>query len=146
MKKKYIIYGLVLCILFVYLLWIAFGVMVGGLTRSKRLGKTNYSLLENVTPNVGLYYDFTEDRDIAVCVVEGHITDAYWNEKYILVTQYYNYEKSDSITGYYIVKILPPVEKGVPWKKIKLTTKEEYEQKKQELGINEKEMKHTIFK
>jgi hypothetical protein len=38
--------------------------------------------------------------------------------------------------------MLPPVEKGVPWEKTGLLSKEEYEQKKQELLLNENEMKH----
>jgi hypothetical protein len=142
MKKRYIIYGLILSVLFVYLLWIAFGIMLGGLTRSKRLGKTNYYLVESVTPNVDLSFQYPDEREGFYNVVEGHIINAYWNEQYILVTQYYNYEKSDSITGYYIIKMLPPVEKGVPWENTKFETKEEYERKKQELGLDEEKMKH----
>ncbi|GHT88472.1 hypothetical protein FACS189474_3790 [Bacteroidia bacterium] len=141
MKKRYIaliIIGTVLFILFI------FGWVLGSFdfTHYKRLGKTNYELMEDVSSFVGLYY--TYPNDLSVGVVEGHITDAYWNEQYILVTQYYG--RNDSIEGYYIVKMLPPVEKGVPWEKTKFATKEEYEQKKQELSLNEKEMKHITFK
>jgi hypothetical protein len=146
MKKKHIIYSLILCILFVYLLWIAFGAMVGGLTHSKRLGKTNYYLVEGITQNVDLRYEFSEYNRFWESIVDGHITDAYWNEQYILITQYYSYENRDSIEGYYIIKMLPPVKKGVPWETAKFSTKEEYEQKKQELSLNEKEMQHTVFR
>jgi hypothetical protein len=141
MKKRYIaliIIGTVLFILFIFL-----GVLGSfDFTRSKRLGKTNYTLREDVSSFVGLYYRYP--NDISVGVVEGHIPDAYWNEQYILVTQYYG--RNDSIEGYYIVKMLPPVDKGVPWEETRFATKEEYEQKKQELSLNEKEMKHITFK
>jgi hypothetical protein len=38
--------------------------------------------------------------------------------------------------------MLPPVKKGVPWEKTGILSKEEYENKKQELRLNEKEMQH----
>ena len=60
----------------------------------------------------GLYH-----RDRLEGVVGGCIKDIYWNEQYILVKTHYG-ANSDSIEGYYIVKLLPPVKKGVPWEKI----------------------------
>ncbi|KAA6302574.1 MAG: hypothetical protein EZS26_001081 [Candidatus Ordinivivax streblomastigis] len=146
MKKKHII---IIIISSVLLCLFIFGALLGGLggfTCSKRLGKTNYYLFKSAGANsmVNLSYEYSDMQDMLVGVVEGHITDAYWNEQYILVTQYYG--RNDSIEGYYIVKMLPPVEKGVPWEKTKFATKEEYEQKKQELSLNEKEMKHIVFK
>ena len=51
------------------------------------------------------------------------------------------------VEGYYIVKLLPPVKKGVPWEKIGPLFKEEYGQKKLELHLNEEKMKHkSLFK
>jgi hypothetical protein len=145
MKKKHlvlIIIGTILFILFI------FGGVLGSFdfTRSKRIGKTNYYLFESTGANsmVNLSYEYPDMKDMFVRVVSGRIIDAYWNEQYILVTQYA--VSSDSIEGYYIVKMLLPVKKGVPWKKTKFSTKEEYEQKKQELSLNEKEMKHIIFR
>ena len=77
----------------------------------------------------GLYH-----RDRLEGVVGGCIKDIYWNEQYI-------------IEGYYIVKLLPPVKKGVPWEKIGPLSKEEYGQKKLELHLNEEKMKHkSLFK
>jgi hypothetical protein len=103
------------------------------------LGKTNYYLVDGVAPGWGLYHTYQEDGGF-YGVLENHIPDVYWNDEYILATQYVL--KSDSIKGYYIIKMLPPVETGVPWIKIGPLSKEEYEQKKQELLLNEKEMEH----
>jgi hypothetical protein len=142
MKKKYIIMILTCSVLFILFI---FGIALGSFdfTRSKRLGKTNYYLVESVANVVGLYHQYPDERDGFYNVIEGRIIDAYWNEQYILVTQYA--VNSDSIEGYYIVKMLPPVKTGVPWKKMGLLTKEDYEQKKQELLLNEEEMKYKRF-
>jgi len=141
MKKKHFIIILICGLLFGLFI---FGAVFGSFdfTYSKRLGKTNYYLIENPS-SVGLYYQYPDMKDSFVGVLEGRIIDVYWNEQYILATPYA--VNKDSITGYYIVKMLLPVKKGVPWEKTKLSTKEEYEQKKQELLLNEKEMKHTIY-
>ena len=89
----------------------------------------------------GLYH-----RDRLEGVVGGCIKDIYWNEQSILVKTHYG-ANSDSIEGYYIVKLLPPVKKGVPWEKIGPLSKEEYGQKKLELHLNEEKMKHkSLFK
>ncbi|KAA6302575.1 MAG: hypothetical protein EZS26_001082 [Candidatus Ordinivivax streblomastigis] len=144
MKKKHII---IIIISSVLLCLFIFGALLGGLggfTRYKRIGKTNYYLAENIANIVELYHQYPEERRGFYNVLRGRITDAYWNDQYILATQYA--VNSDSIEGYYIVKMLPPVEKGVPWEETKFATKEEYEQKKQELSLNEKEMKHIVFK
>lgn len=80
-----------------------------------------------------------------VGITEGRITDVYWNAQYILAKQceFYN----DSIRGYYIVKILPPVKKGVPYKKIGPLSEEEFIRLKEELGLDEREMNHlNLFK
>ena len=141
MKKKTILtlLGSVLVVLFI------FGWVLGSFdfTRSKRVGKTNFYLVENSSYVVGLYYQYPEIQEMFFCVLGGRITDVYWNEQYILATEYA--VQNDSITGYYIVKMLPPVKKGVPWEKIGPLSKGEYEQKKQELHLNEKEMKHVSF-
>jgi len=138
MKKKHIVLLLIGSVLF--LLFI-FGMLLGSFdfTHSKRLGKTDYYLVENISNVIGLYYK-PNNHDGFYCVLEGRLIDAYCNEQYILVSQYAI--KSDSIEGYYIIKMLPPVKKGVTWEKIGPLSKEEYEQKKQELKLNEKEMKH----
>jgi hypothetical protein len=101
-------------------------------------------LVEGVNNVVDLSYQYPDMKGMFVGVLEGRISDAYWNDQYILGTQHA--VRSDSIIGYFIVKMLPPVKKGVPWEKIELSTKEEYEQKKRELSLNEKEMKHITLK
>ena len=78
-------------------------------------------------------------------ILKARITDVYWNKQYILAKQceFYN----DSVRGYYIVKILPPVKKGVPYKKMGPLSEEEYIRLKKELGLDEKKMKHlNLFK
>ncbi len=132
-----IIIGTILFVLFI------FGSVLGSFdfTRSERLGKTNYYLLVSVANVVGLYHQYPDEREGFYNVLGGCITDVYWNEQYILATQ--SAVSNDSVEGYYVVKMLPPIEKGVPWKKYGLLSKEEYEEKKQELNLNEKEMKHT---
>jgi len=138
--KKNVVLILILSILLIVFI---FGMFLGSFnfTNSKRLGKTNYYLVKGAANVVGLYYKYPEMSDMFVGVLEGHITDIYWNEQYILVTQCAI--NSDSIRGYYIIKMLPPVETGVPYEKISIFSKEEYEQKKKELRLNEKEMKHN---
>ncbi|KAA6302573.1 MAG: hypothetical protein EZS26_001080 [Candidatus Ordinivivax streblomastigis] len=144
MKKKHII---IIIISSVLLCLFIFGALLGGLggfTRYKRIGKTNYYLVEGVNNVFDLHFKDPKYNSFGEGIIEGRISDIYWNDQYILVTQYA--VNSDSIEGYYIVKMLPPVEKGVPWEETKFATKEEYEQKKQELSLNEKEMKHIVFK
>lgn len=110
----------------------------------KRLGKTDYYVgwinmpeLTNLSRKI--------DRNIFEGVIEGRVTDVYWNDQYILATRCK--VRSDSVIGYYIVKMLPPVEQGVPWEKTGPLSKEEYKQKKKELNLREEDMKHiNIFK
>lgn len=103
-----------------------------------RIGWINMPELTNI------YYSSPIDG-LGEGVLEGRITDVYWNEQYILAKQceFYN----DSIKGYYIIKILPPVKKGVPYKKIGPLSEEEFIRLKEELRLNEEEMKHlNLFK
>ena len=44
--------------------------------------------------------------------------------------------------GYYIIKTLPLVEKGVPWERMGPLSGDNYEQMKQELHLDEKDMRH----
>lgn len=122
-----------------------FGWLLGSFdfTRSERVGKTNYYLVESVANVIGLYYQYPDVPDGFACVLYGRVADVYWNEQYICTTEYA--VQNDSVTGCYIVKMLPPVEKGVPWEIIGPLSKGDYELKKQELHLNEKEMKHTSF-
>jgi hypothetical protein len=137
MKKKYIILMLVL-----------FGTLLSScdFTRTKRLGKTNYYLVDGVSPVSpwGLYYEDAEINSFTEAIIGGAITDVYWDEQYILVTcRYVKYDTNITIIEYYIVKMLPlGVKKGTPCEKTGPLSKEEYEQKKQELWLYEKEMEH----
>lgn len=142
MKKKIVL--TLLCIILV--VFFVFGLVLGSFdfTRSKIIEKTDYYLVDGCPPGTrywGLYH-----RDRLEGVVGGCIKDIYWNEQYILVKTHYG-ANSDSIEGYYIVKLLPPVKKGVSWEKIGPLSKEEYGQKKLELHLNEEKMKHkSLFK
>jgi len=78
-----------------------------------------------------------------VGVIEGRITDVYWNDKYILATRCEVF--SDSIVGYYIIEILPPVKKGVPRKVTGPYIKEEREKEMQKLLLDEKKMNHYNY-
>lgn len=138
MKQKHIIViliGILLISVFI------FGALFGSFdfTHCKRIGKTNYYLIEN--PSVGLHYKYPDMQGMSIGVLEGRIINVYWNDKYILATQYAT--NKDSIVGYYIVKMLQSKKEGVPWETVKMSTKEEYKKKKQELRLNEKEMKYT---
>jgi hypothetical protein len=107
-----------------------------------RLGKTDYYLMSDPM-SLKLYYKWP-DGYYSEPLFPGRVTDVYWNEQYILVTR--SDVWSDSIEGYYIIKMLPfGTKRGVPCEKTGLLSKEEYEQKKQELGLNEKEMKYKRF-
>lgn len=141
MKKKVV--WTLLCSVLVALF--VFGWVLGSFdfTRTERVGKTNFYLVESIANVVGLDYQYPDMPEGFIGVVDGRITDVYSNEQYIMVTQYA--VKNDSITGYYIVDMLPPAKKGVPCMVIGPLTKGEYDLKKQELHLNEKEMKHTSF-
>ena len=77
-------------------------------------------------------------------VLPHRITDIYWNDSYILAKQCEMY--SDSIIGYYIVKILPCQSTGVPYRRIGPMLENEYVQLKQKLNLDERKMKHiNIF-
>ena len=113
---------------------------------SKKLKGTDFEVgWVNMPELTSLYYKFPNSKNLSVGIVENRITDVYGNEQYILAKQCKMY--NDSIKGYYIVKILPPVKKGVPYKKIGPLSEEEYIMKKKELGLDEQKMKHmNIFK
>lgn len=132
-----------LCSALVVLLVLGWVIGSFDFTRSERVGKTNYYLVESIANVVELGYQYPEMKEAFAHVLDGRLTDVYSSEQYICVTQYA--VLNDSVTGYYIVKMLPPVKKGVPWKVIGPLSKGEYELKKQELHLNEKEMKHTSF-
>ncbi|HJD75496.1 MAG TPA: hypothetical protein K8W04_05490 [Bacteroides reticulotermitis] len=142
MKKKIILtlLGSILVVLFV------FGLLIGSFdfTCSKRLGKTNYHIVKSDvnSPTVvfELCYQYPDMEGMFVGILDACVAEVYWNEQYILVTSWN--VQNDSIEGYYIIEMLPPVKRGVPWKKTGLLSADEYEQKKQELHLNEKEMKH----
>lgn len=140
MKKKYIAAIVLFCALCILLLFVS---LLGSFkfTRPTRLGKTNYYLIENAAPAFGLYHQYPDTRGSFFGVLEGRITDVYWNDEYILATQYDI--QSNNLEGYYVIRMLYSVKKGVPWKKTGPFSKEEYEQQKRDLGLNEKEMKHT---
>lgn len=137
MTKKIII--LICSVLFVLFI---FGIVLGlfDFTRSKKLGKTNYYLVENVANVFSLYYQYPDSKEFFVEVLNTCVKYVYWDEQYILVTSYCN-TQCDSIEEYYIVRMLPPTEKGVPWKKDGPMSKDEYERKKQSLHLNKK-MEH----
>ena len=125
----------IICVLLLVVLLL----IIASNMRPTRLGKTDYYLADDPMP-LGLYYQYSDYGMIGV--LDGRITDIYWNEQYILATQCDVW--SDSVVGYYIVKKLPlSVKKGVPCEIVGSLSKEEYEQKKQELFLNEREMKHT---
>ena len=73
-------------------------------------------------------------------VTEQRITDVYWNEEYILAKRCEN--RTDSILGYYIIKILPDTTLPVPWKSYGLLTREEYIHKRDSLGLDESGMRY----
>lgn len=73
-------------------------------------------------------------------VTEQRITDVYWNEEYILAKRCEN--RTDSILGYYIIKILPDTTRPVPWKRYGLLTWEQYTRKRDSLGLEESQMRH----
>ena len=142
MKKKHIIIVLC-CALFILLI---FGIVLGSFdfTTSKKLGKTNFYLVENATNIFGLYYQYQDTKDMYAGVLNICVKDVYWDEQYILVSSCHT--QSDEIQEYYIVKMLPTVEKGVPWKKLGPLSEEEYEYKKEALNLREKDMRHiNIF-
>ena len=96
MKKKHIVlFG---SLLFIIFLWLNFS----DFTRSKRLRKTNYYLVESIASTWGLYYQYPEMKGTCVGVLHAYVTEVYWDSQYILANSYCI--RGDSIEGYYIVK------------------------------------------
>lgn len=87
-----------------------------------------------------VYYDYPDGNRVGV-LGGGGVTDVYWNENYILAKRWSSH--ADTLIGYYVVKILPPVKKGVPWKTTGPLSEKEYEKIKKELGLNEKDMRYV---
>lgn len=104
----------------------------------KRLGESDYYL------GWGIGKEYTDlafgDEDVHEGIISARVTDVYWDDKYILVTQCKLY--NDSITGYYIVKqVRYGGEKAYP-NIFGPFSKEEYEKQKQELHLDERNMEH----
>jgi len=118
------------------LLFVSSVIIIDSSMRPTRLGSTYYYLASEPT---GLYYEYPDYGMIGV--LNGRITDVYWNEEYILATQCGVW--NDSIEGYYLVKMLElGAKRGVPCEIIGSLSREEYEQNKSELSINEQKMRH----
>lgn len=131
---------LILLFGFIFILLMS-GLIIGSFdfTRSERLGKTNYYLMENMANVIEVCYKYP--NGLFIGVEGGRITDVYWNDEYILATQCDT--QSDSVRGYYIMKIFSStVGKSIPCEKNGPLSKEEYEQEKHNLGISEKKMRH----
>lgn len=114
---------------------------------NKRLGDIDFSVgWVNLPYTTGLHYDSEKNGEFNYGVLEGRITDVYWNDQYILAKQCEAF--NDTVKAYFIIKILPDtVKSGLPYKKIGPLTENEYTHKKQELNLNEKNMKYeNIFK
>lgn len=106
----------------------------------KKLVGINFSVgWVNMPELTNVYYDYPDGGSVEI--VRQRITDVYWNDKYILAKRCAN--TSDSLIGYYIITILPENTRPVPWICSELLSKEEYEQSKKQLGLNEQKMKHT---
>ena len=106
----------------------------------KKLTGTNFSIgWVNLPELTNVYYNYPDGGSVGI--VRQHITDVFWNDKYILAKRCAN--TSDSLIGYYIITILPENTRPVPWECSELLPEEKYEQTKKQLGLNEQEMKHT---
>lgn len=78
-------------------------------------------------------------------ITEPRITDVYWNKKYILATKCEAY--SDTVNGYYIIEMLDDSTNVMPWILSGPMSEEEYEIKKNQLNISEKNMNYdNVFK
>ena len=106
----------------------------------RKLDGINYSVgWVNMPELTNVKYHYPDG--LRVGILMQRITDVYRNSNYILATRCEN--TTDSILGYYIVTILPEGTRPVPWKRSELLSKDEYENRKRELGLKEEDMKHT---
>lgn len=110
-----------------------------------RLGDTDYEVgWVNSPDQTSVFYTPAPDKG-GESLVEGRVTDIYWNDKYILVKKCQHY--NDSVDGYFIIKILPKNNKWPQYKKTGPYTEKEYTQMKLKLHLEEKQMKYeNIFK
>lgn len=135
--KKYIIRIL----LFVFFLILLFGTLLGSFDFScnKRIGKTDYYVGWAIGKQyTALYFG---DEDGQEGIMGARIADVYWNETHILAKQCELY--SDTLVGYYILKIVEFGKEKASKNMFGPLSEHEYRQKKQELHLNEKEMKHV---
>ena len=109
----------------------------------KKLTGTNFSIgWVNLPELTNVYYDYPDGGSVGIA--RQRITDVYWNDKYILAKRCAN--TNDSLIGYYIITILPNNTRPVPWECSELLSEEEYELSKEQLGLDEQEMRHmNIF-
>ncbi|WP_405373329.1 hypothetical protein [Pseudobutyrivibrio sp.] len=102
-------------------------------------GTDGYSITSYMMPELA-----SVCRGTAI-ITEPRITDVYWNKKYIFATKCEAY--SDTVNGYYIIEMLDDSTNVMPWILSGPMSEEEYEIKKNQLNISEKNMNYdNVFK
>ena len=130
--------------LFMMLVFLLSSCFFGDLTRYKRVGDTEYYLVEAVgaEPHVRLHYNIKDEKWFGEGVIhKGFAKDIYWNEDYIIVKC--TDRESQEIISYCIIEQYGRASKYHPWVSHEFATEQEYETAKKEFGIDETRMNYT---
>jgi len=115
----------------------------GDITQYKRIGETDYYLVETEDGiYTDIYYYIDEESGFGESVkYKGFVKEIYWNDKYLIVKC--TNRESQKIINYCIIEQYGRNDKYIPWKVHEYATKQEFEKAKIKFGLDEKKMNYT---
>lgn len=111
---------------------------IGDITQYKKLGDTEYYLVEGID---GGYVDLYYRNDGESVKFRGFAKDIFWNEEYIIVKC--TNRESNKIINYCIIEQYGRNNTYAPWKVYEYATKKEFDAAKKEFGLDEGKMNYT---
>lgn len=115
---------------------------LGDITQYKRIGDTDYFLVDSDNDTYDIRYYISEKDGFSESVEHsGFIKDIYWNKKYIIIKC--ADKDFQNIISYCIINQHSRNNPSVPWEVYEYITEKEFENAKHSLRINEKEMNYT---
>ena len=140
MRGKKIFVAIVLLLLLIPTLLLC-GFFFGDITQYKRIGNTDYSLVEGMAaegkPLAEIMHN--EEGGFIGLSYEGFAKDIYWNDDYLIVKC--SDRNSETIINYCIIE--QKSNRRVPWRINEYKSKVDFEKAKQKLGLDESKMNYT---
>lgn len=130
-------------IIILFIIMIPIVPFCGDITQYKRIGETNYYLVESLgnEPYSDLHYRYENKHFGESVKYKGFAKDLYWNDTYLIIKC--TGKRSTEINNYCIIKQQSSSQKNVPWEVYEYQTEKEFESAKKKLGLNEEEMEYT---